>query len=403
MRIAKSENSALLIASAPFYRPGGGGMQICHREYVAALEAAGFALDLVSYHIRASFALKVAKKLLPQATFMSEPPGLLSKVESLIARGRPSFIFWERFTFPAITLKLKEREPSITQVLLSHGVNSIDISVAQRADAKSKGSLAAAWVLGRELTWEAEQRHGIDAVLTLSPFEADMEGWIGAAPALWTPRTIMEAPLQLQPVDGRVGCVATLDHMPNFHGLTRLFDALAKVAPRDFRFRLVGQPANKGKMLAARYPFIDYLGPLSDTELQVETATWCCFVHPVFVYAQGCSTKLAVALGWGLPIATTGYGIRGYIWDEAVLPVAETPEELAAQVVQKSRLAEFATHQRQSNAIRNLTPTLSDVGTLIREFLFANGMGVKNADMKPHQQTPGHRMSQNASSLRILP
>ena len=119
-----------------------------------------------------------------------------------------------------------------------------------------------------------------------------------------------------------------------------------------FRFRLVGSPSAKGKELAKRFPFLDYLGFLPEEQLRSEAGTWCCFVNPIFEYAKGCSTKLAVALGWGLPIATTEYGARGYSWDVCRLPLARSAAELAQFVIERAELSSFEKFQEQSADIR---------------------------------------------------
>src|SRR5207249_1785916 len=115
------------------------------------------------------------------------------------------------------------------------------------------------------------------------PFEVEIEKCLGTRSALWVPRSITEAPLKWRPVDGRVGCVSTLEHPPNLHGLIQIFDTLEDNVPPEFQFRVVGQPTSKGRALEGRYPFVKYLGVFSDEELRSEAATWCCFIHPMFV------------------------------------------------------------------------------------------------------------------------
>jgi hypothetical protein len=116
--------------------------------------------------------------------------------------------------------------------------------------------------------------------------------------------------------------------------------------------------------LARRHGFVDYLGPLNDDALRAEAATWCCFVNPIFVYSKGCSTKLAVALGWGLPIATTRYGARGYLWDEGAIPLADDPTELADLVLGHTSAALSLAHCRATDAIVAMSPDLARVGAL---------------------------------------
>ena len=224
-------------------------------------------------------------------------------------------------------------------------------------------------MLGRALLDEREQRRHLDAVITLAPLDAEIEQWLGARKVFTIPRTITRDRLVLQPVDGRVGCAATLDHPPNSSGLTRLFGALDGKVPANFRLRLVGGPPACGETLVRRYGFVDYLGALDDEALRAEAATWCCFVNPIFVYSKGCSTKLAVALGWGLPIATTRYGARGYRWDERVAPLADDPTELSEHVLARASAAQVPTHCRATDAIIARSPDLARLGAQIRDFV----------------------------------
>lgn len=149
----------------------------------------------------------------------------------------------------------------------------------------------------------------------------------------------------------------------------RLLQELATIADPDLRFRLVGRPAEAGRKLARSFPFVEYVGALDDQALRREAATWCCFAHPLFVYAKGCSTKLAIGLGWGLPIATTEYGVRGYQWDASLMRLSGTPAELALAVVERSRSEQFPLFQQQTLKIVAQTPSLETVAQNAREFL----------------------------------
>ena len=130
---------------------------------------------------------------------------------------------------------------------------------------------------------------------------------------------------------------------------------------------LVSQTLGK---LASRYPFVQYLGPLSDAELRTEASTWCCFVHPMFVYAKGCSTKIGVALGWGLPVATTHLGVRGYVWDAEITPPSRrAPLELARLSMELMSNGPLPDFQRRTGDLCNLSPTIDTVGAQIRSFV----------------------------------
>jgi hypothetical protein len=146
---------------------------------------------------------------------------------------------------------------------------------------------------------------------------------------------------------------------------------MEQLAGTDFDFRLVGGPEFIGREFAGKYRFVQYLGPLSDSQLREEARTWCCFVHPIFQPARGCSTKLAIALGWGLPIVTTSDGIRGYIWNDSLVKVACNVSELAAMVLERSKLSGFEAHRLQSLKLLDLQPTVDEIGRRTKAFLLA--------------------------------
>lgn len=366
-------SDALLVGHRNALRTEGGGVQACTREYMTALEAAGYRLRPVSFEFRSSLRARVLRRLLPTTSNVPAPAGLLRTIRSTLHQGDVAVIFFALNLFAEVSRELRREFPKVRQVLLSYGVESLDSMLAEelarRTNSAGHFRAAAEWKLGRQLLEEAAQRRWMDAVLTLSPLEVEVEKWLGASRVLWVPRLVLEPPLTSKAVAGRVGCVSTLDHPPNLDGLLRLFDALERRALNGLRFRLVGQPESGGRALAARYAFIDYLGPLSDGELRDEASTWCCFVHPLFVYAKGCSTKLATALGWGLPIATTRSGARGYASVEGALPLANSPDELAELVVARSATDAFETGASQTAAAGAAAPSIAAVGAMVREFL----------------------------------
>ena len=91
--------------------------------------------------------------------------------------------------------------------------------------------------------------------------------------------------------------------------------------------------------------------------------------NPIFVNAKGRSTKIGLALGWRLPIATTGLGVRGYVWDQVMLPTAGTPSELAQLVIGQSELSNFDRYRRMTEAIAERTPSRVQVAEQIRAFV----------------------------------
>jgi hypothetical protein len=364
---------ALFVAHWQVLAPSGGGVQVCNREHMALLEGAGFRLQVMSYDFERSLRTRVANRLFPKLLPAREPRDLAERIALALAASGTKHVFHAMNTFPAVLQEINRKFPDVRQILLSHGAEAVDFCIEQglRRDTgtENRSRATAERMLGRALLDQREQRRHLDAVLTLATLDAEIERWLGARKVLSVPRTISHDRLPFKPVDGRVGCVATLDHPPNSSGLTRLLGALDGKTPANFRLRLVGGPAVCGTALAARHELVDYLGPLDDDALRAEAATWCCFVNPIFVYSKGCSTKLAVALGWGLPIATTRFGARGYLWDDTTIPLANDPAALADLVLARASAAQFPAHRRATDVIVAMSRDLACVSAQIRGFV----------------------------------
>jgi hypothetical protein len=61
--------------------------------------------------------------------------------------------------------------------------------------------------------------------------------------------------------------------------------------------------------------------------------------------------------------------VRGYVWDEKILPLATTPAELARLVMARSTTANFEEYRQQSAAIARLHPSVDAIASQMREFL----------------------------------
>lgn len=310
-----------------------GGVQLYTREMLATLELAGFELNIVEYQPDQRPVTKLKRKLRPKPYANLLPPDLPDRVATAQRQNEAHFIFLNGVDLAPLAAALRTRLPETTRiVLLSYGLESVDFLHTARA--RGEMTSAAAERLGAQQFAESRQREAIDHVFCLAPFEAEIERWLGARKVDWLPRALPAGDvLPWQPDPNRIGCVSTLDHPPNWEGLALFLRELDPIAPPNLRFRLVGGPEDRGRELARQFPRADYLGTLDDAALAAGAKTWSCFVHPLFCYARGCSTKLAVALGWRIPVVTTTAGARGYIWREGEIPFADTPAELARLAV----------------------------------------------------------------------
>jgi hypothetical protein len=258
---------------------------------------------------------------------------------------------------------------------LSHGMGSTDFAIddqakRQQADRSSLDKKSALKV-GAALQFEADYRRYLDASLCISPLDAELEKWLGVPRTEWFPRPIRPATLNSAPIEGRVGCVATLNHPPNQLGLIAFLEAVARHNVRKIHIRLVGGPECLGQAFENHFSCVTYAGKLSDPELRQEVSSWCCFVNPVFAYARGCSTKIAMVLGWGLPLASARAGVRGYVWDDGILPLANTADELVDLVRQRTVRQSFATFSSATQRVANLQPPVQAIANAMRAFVMS--------------------------------
>jgi Glycosyl transferases group 1 len=358
--------------------PGGGGQQICSREYVDALRHAGFDLTNVLFATDRRWTTRLRRRLRPAPYVDLIPGDFLDRVAKAAAAQSPAYVFCNLYNLIALGPPLRTllaRETKL--VLLSHGLASVDelhaARIARRYAAEAFNPGRADSRLGAMMRVESEGLPAFDHVFTLAPFEVEITRWLGARSVSWVPRVLNgQQPLPWTPQGSRVGCVGTFDHPPNYEGLEMLCKALQRAGPGRLRLRVVTRSHAALARLCAGYPFIDALGPMERTgELAAEAGTWNAFLHPLFCMAMGCSTKLATAINWGLPVLTTPAGARGYQWREGGVSLAMTADEMA-------RNALDALDPDRANALRmdvlraaRSAPGIDEVAAQIRVALSA--------------------------------
>ena len=364
---------SLLVTHRGYVEGGTGGAQVCTREYIEVLQAAGLELDLCLVDVDARLSTRLLRKLVHRPYFRPTAPETVAAVASAIDATKPDIVFLNQMELATLASEVRRRAgPGCTIVALSHGMDSTDLlHMLRLRDALplSRPSGLTAASLGRTLLAEHRLRADIDLVCALSPQDVALEQWVGAAAVDWLPRVIVQAPLPWRPAGGRLGYFGTLDHAPNLEGLVRTLEALHPRLPSAGRVRVVGGPERIGRWLVGRHGFVDFLGPLDDAELRAEASTWSAVMHPIFCHPRGCSTKLATAMGWQVPIVTTGPGRRGYEWGEGDLVIAEQPADFAAACL---RLLEPAAAQRARDgvvAVTRSSPRLQDVAARMRTLL----------------------------------
>ncbi|HVN31936.1 MAG TPA: glycosyltransferase [Thermoanaerobaculaceae bacterium] len=375
----------LFIVHGGHLRAGGGGVQACTREYFESIVAAGVELATMEVPTDRRPLVRLLRRVRPDPyRHLIDVEAALKTVSGRLSDGI-GFVFLNQRSLAVLAPGIRPLLAAGGRiVLLSHGLESVDYYHSIRTR-RQLGSIVArssmSGSLGALLAEEGRQNKYLDHVCCPSDFEAGVERWLGAPAVTVVPRTIKARSLDWEPQPGRFGFVGTLSHPPNAEGLLLLLEALSAVAPPKVQLVVVGGPEECGREFARRFPLVRYLGPLDDSELEVEARTWNCFVHPLFCFARGVSTKLATAIGWGIPIATTPAGCRGYVWRSGRIPQAADPPSLArvALAMMKPDVAHQA--RRDVVAVAASSPTTADVANIFRSILSPAGgvdPGVRN-------------------------
>jgi hypothetical protein len=349
-------------------------VQVCTREFIDVLKAAGIHLEVVPFDGDARIATKLLRIFDSSPFVRPFAPILVTDIREAARRVQPDFVFLNQENLAVIAPLIRPHLPRECKiVVLSHGLESTDLlhtlRVRDALPIACRSRPTPEILLGRILQAEVRSRQAVDAVCSISPFDAELEQWLGTKRVKWLPRIINARPVRWQPVGCRLGFVGTLDHAPNLEGLTEVLKSLAGERDTQQRVRIVGGPTELGHWLASSFTNADYLGPLDDLALEAEASTWTAFIHPIFCLPRGCSTKLATGLAWQIPVVTTPQGRRGYVWREGKLLEAETAQQFA--LICHSLLDVETADCARGDVIRVVatSPQLADVAAMMREAL----------------------------------
>lgn len=364
----------VFISSANSVAAGGGGQQICSREYRAALAAAGFRLNDVLFTPDRRLLTRIRIRLHRRHYHNHLPDDLVRRVVERVQATGARMVFANlNDLIPAGTSLRAALPPPVKLVLLSHGLASVDELHTQRIAGSGvrRAHTRADWTtVARLLAVETQNLSAFDHVFGLAGFEIGICRWLGARSVSALPRTVTPEFLPWKPSGNRMGCIGTMDHPPNEEGLWLLLRTLAASPVGNLRVRLISRSHQVCAAAAARYPFVDYLGPMEDpAAVHAEAGTWSAFLHPLFCHAMGCSTKVAVGLAWGLPVVTSDAGLRGYDWATRVLTTDNTPESMAARVLALTELPVAVAARKQVEAAVRQAPTLAEVAAQARRDL----------------------------------
>nr|WP_281380120.1 glycosyltransferase [Prosthecomicrobium pneumaticum] len=258
-------------------------------------------------------------------------------------------------------------------VLLSHGAEVTDllnhVRVVRKLPLSGRLRPSPIRAVHNVLSDEIAAREGIRAAVCLSPFDADFERWLGVSHVVWIPRTVVFDPLDWIPVPKRYGFLGTLDHAPNLAGLVSVLEALE--ASKTWRpdVRVVGGPERLGAWLTERFASVTYLGPLDEEAVRCEVSSWTALLNPIFCQGRGCSTKLAVALGWHIPIVTTTVGRRGYLYRQGAILTADQPESFIRAMKSLEDRDVLAGVRRDLGRAAESTPSIMENAVQFQRFM----------------------------------
>ena len=214
------------ISASVYVSDAHGGVQRCTREYLAAIKAAGWNLEILPYSIDRQWQTRLLRKLKPSSFYNRIPQSFISDLVNRVISENISWVFLNQVDSLPIVPHLKQAIPNVKIVLLSHGAQFVDEFLA--AQSIDSLSIQARSRLANTILDEMSLRQSLDHVFTLSEEETIFEQWLGAKSVSWLPRAVSPQPLDWRPILGRVGFVGTLEHTPNYEGLVNVLNILQK-------------------------------------------------------------------------------------------------------------------------------------------------------------------------------
>jgi hypothetical protein len=345
-----------------------GGVQICSKEFLAIIQNTGIEVSIFEVSVSKKLAHRLLRRLRIDAYNLYDVQNYEETLCREIERQQATYIFINKSELVKFSALIRKRFGNRIQIIImSHGNETYDLLHEISGVFSRLGWLARmreSFRIGLNLHAESHYRlRYVDLVCAMSREEVAIERWLGTREVLFLPRLVEEDCLPWQPNYKYVGYVGTLNHTPNLVALEAVLEEIAKRPAAPLRCRVVGGPVEIGKQLADKYPFVDYLGRLSDQELMDEAKQWAFFLNPIFWYSRGASMKLAKAIGWGLPIITTQAGRRGYDWRTGNLLVTPDDAKSFVNILWKELLINQRAGfwQGQTILVQNSSPNLNDL------------------------------------------
>lgn len=316
--------------------PIAGGVQMCSRELCDLLLECDIDLKVYPLDFTRSVIPRARIKFRLDTYHMIDVDNVQKDLMDYIESHGVEIIFLNMSGLVRLAKVMKDRFGDRLKVILfSHGNDSSDLLHRITKNKYSPVSRIKDIIrLGFLICTESAYRiKYLDGVIAISETEEQIERWLGAKSVFFLPRFLKCDFLKHEPDLDRIGFVGRLDHAPNYQGLILLLDEFKKCDIGRLKVRVVGAPVHWGKKIQNHYPFVQYLGELSDDDLRKEAATWSFFLNPIFWYSAGSSLKLGKGISWGIPIASTLPGLRGYQWRDGSLLLADNPRDMAVKIL----------------------------------------------------------------------
>lgn len=348
--ICKKElKQAVFVAFENSLNSSKGGQQVCTQELITLLEKTGYCLKKIAVTNRLKNHQRLINRFQPIAYPERWPAETIESILYEIKKHAAGTVFFNLIDFIPIARQVRSRLGNkVRLVLLSHGLASADAVHINRIAKEMPELVRKTPIYNIQKLIESEVKclSEFDAIVSISEVEAEMCRWLGAKKSIYIPRFVPLNPLKWKPIEQRVGLVGTLDHLPTIDGIVRVLEKIPLSKSKDIQVRVVSHSAWHGKWLARRFPCVEFLGALDEKELRNEASSWCCFLNPIFCFARGCSTKLAVGLGWGIPCLTTSSGLRGYKLPPNAVKLAENPLAYAEKTMFLSKISNAKIEQK---------------------------------------------------------
>ncbi len=348
-----------------------GGQQACTRELQQVIRKAGYDFKEVALPARLSFFSRVRNRLKPRVYPICWHPDAGGCVAEAANRNQAGTIFFNLIDFLPLAREVRPRvDPKVRLVMLSHGLASADVREINRIAREMPEIIRRCPLYSLETVLKKEREYlgDFDQVISLAEFEADLCRELGARRSDWIPRVIPDHPLNWKPIEGRLGFVGTLDHPPSMEGMVKVLEAWPRDAGRPVKVRVVSRSRWHGECLARKFSQVEYLGPMEGGEAEQEAASWCAFLHPMFCFARGCSTKLATGLGWRIPCLSTTSGVRGYEVPKGAVLLKEKPEDFALEACRLSFVEAARKEKKALDSVADEFPSTEALATRFKGF-----------------------------------